>query len=122
MAAALVLPTLVRVWSQGRGGQTTLVAPLVSFVGLALVLALVRAARRESGVLVTQSWSLRLRRSRVVLPVVFVAGLLAGALCRVGGAGEAATRFAAFTVWGLGVWGACTARNSAIRRTLRERT
>ncbi|MFE4368765.1 hypothetical protein ACFRMN_11070 [Streptomyces sp. NPDC056835] len=70
--------------------------------------------------LVTRSWPSRLRRSRVVLPVVLAAGAVAGALCWGFGAGEAATQITVFAVWGLGVWGACVVRNAAINRALRE--
>ncbi|MFJ6465688.1 hypothetical protein ACIQM0_32465 [Streptomyces sp. NPDC091387] len=120
VAVALVLPNAVQAWSLGRGGWTAAVALLVSLLGLAAVFALVRAARRGTGVLVTHPLSTRLRRSRIALPAVLAAGLLAGGACWVSGAGEAATRITAFAVWGLGVWGVCIARNAAIDRTLRE--
>ncbi|ROQ80754.1 hypothetical protein EES39_07860 [Streptomyces sp. ADI92-24] len=120
VVVTLVLPSVVQAWSQGRGGWAALVALVVSLLGLAAVLALVRAARRAAGVRVTRSLSSRLRRSRIVLPAVLAAGLLAGVCCWGFGAGGAATRITAFAVWGLGVWGVCIARNAAISRALRE--
>ncbi|WP_124268996.1 hypothetical protein [Streptomyces sp. ADI96-02] len=119
-AAALVLPSVVRAWSDGRGGVAAVASLLVSLLGLCAVLVLVRAAQRGSGVLVTPSWSSRLRRSRVVLPAVFGAGILAGAGCWAFGAGAGVVQITVFGVWGLGVWAACLVRNAAIRRTLRE--
>ncbi|MEV6423260.1 hypothetical protein [Streptomyces sp. NPDC051662] len=120
VAASLVAPALVRAWSQDKVGPAALMALFVSFAGLAVTLALVAVARRRTGVLVTRSWPARLRRSRVMLPVVLTAGPLAGALCWGLGAGEAAIQIVGFTVWGLGVWCACVVRNVAINRALRE--
>ncbi|MEV7401601.1 hypothetical protein AB0N93_14535 [Streptomyces sp. NPDC091267] len=120
VAVVLVLPSAVQAWSQGRDGQAVLVALLVSLLGLAAVCALVRAARRGTGVLVTQPLSARLRRSRIALPAVLAAGLVVGGCCWWAGAGEAVTRIAAFAVWGLGVWGVSVARNAATERALRE--
>ncbi|MFC8622268.1 hypothetical protein [Streptomyces anulatus] len=119
-AVALVGPSVVRAWSDGRGGTATVVALLVSLLGLGVVVALARAARRGAGVLVARSWSSRLWRSRVVLPVVFAAGAITGIGCWAAGAGRATTQIAVFGVWGLGVWGACLVRNASIRRALRE--
>ncbi|MFF1919471.1 hypothetical protein ACFVW8_02705 [Streptomyces sp. NPDC058221] len=116
----LVLPNVVHAWSRGRGGGAALLALLVSLLGLVAVIALVRAARRGTGVLVTRSLSSRLRRARIALPVVLVAGLAAGGCCWGLGAGEAATRITVFAVWGLGVWGVCLVRNAAINRALRD--
>ncbi|MEV0783262.1 hypothetical protein AB0I52_09805 [Streptomyces sp. NPDC050423] len=120
VAVTLVLPSAVQAWSRGRGGWTAAAALLVSLLGLAAVFALVRAARRGTGVRVTRPLSARLRRSRIALPAVLAAGLLAGGCCWVSGAGEATTRITAFAVWGLGVWGVCITRNVAIDRALRE--
>ncbi|WP_097869095.1 hypothetical protein [Streptomyces sp. rh34] len=119
-AAALVGPSVVRAWSDGRGGAATVVALLVSVLGLGVVVALARAARRGAGVLVGRSWSSRWGRSRVALPVVFAAGAIAGAACWAAGASQAALQIGAFGVWGLGVWGACLVRNASIQRALRE--
>ncbi|MFD7669586.1 hypothetical protein [Streptomyces anulatus] len=119
-AVALVGPSLVRAWSDGRGGTATVVALLVSLLGLGVVVALARAARRGAGVLVARSWSSRLWRSRVVLPVVFAAGAITGLACWAARAGQATTQIVVFGVWGLGVWGACLVRNASIRQALRE--
>ncbi|WP_371790089.1 hypothetical protein OG285_03105 [Streptomyces sp. NBC_01471] len=119
-AVALTVPTGVRVWSHGRGGQATLIGLVVSLLGLALAVVLARAARRGAGVLVARSWPARLWRSRVALPVVLMAGALAGGLCWVLGGGQGAAQLTAFGIFGLGVWAVCVARNTAIRRTLAE--
>lgn len=119
-AVALVGPSVVRVWSDGRGGAAAVVALLVSLLGLGVVVALARAARRGAGVLVARSWSSRLWRSRVVLPVVLAAGAITGVVCWAAGADRATTQIVAFGVWGLGVWGACLMRNASIQRALRE--
>ncbi|MFG2601028.1 hypothetical protein [Streptomyces sp. NPDC048462] len=118
VAVTLVLPSAVQAWSRSRGGWATPLALLVSLLGLAAVFALVRAARRTAGVRVTRSLPSRLSRSRIALPAVLAAGLVAGACCWAAGAGEAATRITAFAVWGLGVWGVCLVRNAAIDRAL----
>ncbi|MEI5034049.1 hypothetical protein RB201_18740 [Streptomyces sp. S1A(2023)] len=118
-AVALVGPSVVRAWSDGRGGVATVIALLVSVLGLGVVVALARAARRGAGVLVARSWSSRLRRSRVVLPAVFAAGAIAGLVCWAAGVGQSATQIGVFGVWGIGVWGACLARNASVRRALR---
>ncbi|MFJ1787396.1 hypothetical protein ACIOML_24215 [Streptomyces anulatus] len=119
-AVALMVPSVVRAWSDGRGGAATMVALLVSLLGLGVVVALARAARRGAGVLVARSWSSRLWRSRVVLPVVFAAGAITGIVCWAAGTGQATTQIVVFGVWGLGVWGACLVRNASIQRALRE--
>ncbi|MEU4026468.1 hypothetical protein [Streptomyces anulatus] len=119
-AVALVVPSVVRAWSDGRGGAATVVALLVSLLGLGAVVALARAARRGAGVLMARSWSSRLWRSRVVLPVVLAAGAITGIVCWVAGADQATTQIVVFGVWGLGAWGACLVRNAAIQRALRE--
>ncbi len=119
-AVSLVGPSLVRAWSDGRGGVATVTALLVSVLGLGVVVALARAARRGAGVLVARSWSARLRRSRVVLPVVLAAGAITGIGCWAAGASQVATQIGVFGVWGIGVWGACLVRNASIRRALRE--
>ncbi|MFJ6145987.1 hypothetical protein ACIQH7_20540 [Streptomyces anulatus] len=119
-AVALAGPSVMRAWSDGRGGTATAAALLVSLLGLGVVVALARAARRGAGVLVARSWSSRLWRSRVVLPVVFAAGAITGIACWATGAGQATTQVAVFGVWGLGVWGACLVRNAVIQRALRE--
>lgn len=119
-AVALVGPSVVRAWSDGRGGAATVIALFVSVLGLGVVVTLARAARRGAGVLVARSWPSRLRRSRVVLPVVLAAGAIAGITCWAAGASQAATQIGVFGVWGLGVWGACLLRNAAIRRALRD--
>ncbi|UZI30225.1 hypothetical protein [Streptomyces sp. VB1] len=119
-AVCLVGPSVVRAWSDGRGGVATVIALLVSVLGLGVVVALARAARRGAVVLVARSWSSRLRRSRVVLPAVFAAGAIAGLVCWAAGAGQSVTQIGVFGVWGIGVWGACLARNASVRRALRR--
>ncbi|MEU6952341.1 hypothetical protein [Streptomyces sp. NPDC045714] len=119
-AVALVGPSVVRAWSDGRGGVATVIALLVSVFGLGVVVVLARAARRGAGVLVARSWTRRLRRSRVVLPAVFAAGAIAGLVCWAAGVSQSVAQIGVFGVWGLGVWGACLVRNASIRRALRE--
>ncbi|MFJ8393444.1 hypothetical protein [Streptomyces sp. NPDC094144] len=119
-AVTLVLPSVVQAWSRGRGGWATAAALLVSLLGLAAVFVLVRAPRRAAGVRVTRSLSSRLSRSRIALPAVLAAGLVAGGCCWASGAGAGTTRITAFAVWGLGVWGVCLVRNAVIARALRD--
>lgn len=119
-AVTLVVPTLVRAWSEGRRGWPVLASLIVSLAELGIVFAFARAARRGSGVLGPLPRTSRMRRVRVVLPTVVAVGVLAGAVCWAAGAGETTIDITVFAVWALGVWGACLARNEAIRRTLAE--
>ncbi|MFE2373775.1 hypothetical protein [Streptomyces sp. NPDC059398] len=119
-AAAVIVAGAVRAWSDDKGGAATLLALAVSLVALGVVVALARAARRGAGVLIDRSWPARLWRSRVALPAVFLAGILAGWLCRIFGTDLGTAQLTAFVVGGLGVWLTCLARNAVIRRTLAE--
>ncbi|WP_328380443.1 hypothetical protein OHB13_32235 [Streptomyces sp. NBC_00440] len=119
-AVAVIVPSAVRAWSDGKGGQATLVALLVAVLAVVVIALLVRAARRGAGVLIDRSWPARLWRSRVALPAVFVAGALAGGLCWFLGASQGTAQLTAFVVFGIGVWVTCLVRNAMIRRTLAE--
>ncbi|NDZ79161.1 hypothetical protein G3I19_11675 [Streptomyces sp. SID10853] len=117
---AVIVPSAVQAWSDGKRGPATLLTLPVAILALIVIALLARAARRSAGVLIDRSWPARLWRSRVALPTVFVAGALAGWLCWVLGADEATAQLTAFVVSGLGVWVTCLARNATIRRTLAE--
>lgn len=119
-AVAVIVPTAVQAWSNGKGAWATLVSLVVALLALVVVALLARAARRGAGVVIDRSWPARLWRSRVALPAVFVAGALAGGLCWAFGAGRSTAQLTAFVVFGLGVWVTCLARNATIRRTLAE--
>ncbi|MFD0338343.1 hypothetical protein ACFVH0_06550 [Streptomyces sp. NPDC127117] len=117
-AVALIVPSLVDAWAQGRGGWAVLLSLLVAFAGLGVLVALVNAVRRRSGVMVTLPWSARLRRAGLPLLILLVAGGATYGLCRQFGADQAVGRIAAFAVLGLGAWAVFIARNASIRQKL----
>ncbi|MFF2406649.1 hypothetical protein [Streptomyces sp. NPDC058092] len=119
-AAAVFGPALGEAWAEGRGGWAALLSLLISLAGLAVVLVLVNAARRRTGVMVTLPWSVRLRRAAVPLLSLLAAGIATYALCRQFGADRATTEAVVFAVLGLGTWAVFAIRNKSIGKTLAQ--
>lgn len=120
VAASLIVPALGRAWSEGQGGWAVPLALALSLAGLAVVVALVNAARRGAGVRVTEPWSARLRRAAPPLLLLVGAGLATWGLCSLSGAGRTASEIALFTVLGLVAWAEFAARNRSVRKRLQD--
>ncbi|MEV7424860.1 MULTISPECIES: hypothetical protein [unclassified Streptomyces] len=119
-AAALIVPALGEAWVESLGGWGAILSLLISLAGLALLLALVGAARRRTGVMVTLPWSARLRRAAVPFLTLLAAGSATYGLCRRFGADGAVTKVALFTALGLGTWVVFVIRNTTIQQQLRK--